>query len=71
MDRKPGASFFCSYDIEDRSSLRKTLPALAFRRVREIPGFRVGSLESIHLLQPVGHESSVRDYDIYLIHGWL
>ena len=49
----------------------ETIPTLAFRRVGEIPGFGVGSSESIRLLQPAGHKSSVHDYDIYLIHGWL
>ena len=49
----------------------ETLPVPAFRRVRGIPGLGVGSSESIHLLQPAGHKSSVRDYDLYLIHGWL
>src|SRR5882762_10396441 len=39
-DGKLGASFFCSRDFEDRSSLRAIFPTLAFQLAHRYPQFR-------------------------------
>ena len=39
-DGKLGASFFCSQDFEDRSSLRSIIPTLAFQLAYQYPQFR-------------------------------
>jgi hypothetical protein len=39
-DGKLGASFFCSRDFEDRSSLRSIFPTLAFQLAHQYPEFR-------------------------------
>ena len=56
-DGKLGASFFCSRDFEDRSSLHTIFPTLAFQLAYQYPHFRK---ELIHILRAspdIGRES--------------
>ena len=39
-DGRPGASFFCSRDFEDRSNLHAIFPTLAFQLALQYPPFR-------------------------------
>ena len=56
-DGKLGASFFCSRDFEDRSSLRSILPTLAFQLAYRYPQFRKALLPTLTANPDVGQES--------------
>ena len=56
-DGKLGASFFCSRDFEDRSSLQTVFPALAFQLAHRYPRFREKLLPVLTAIPDVGRES--------------
>ena len=56
-DGKLGASFFCSRDFEDRSSLHKIFPTLAFQLAYQYPPFREKLLQVLKACPDVGQES--------------
>ena len=56
-DGKLGASFFCSRDYEDRSSLKSIFPALAFQLAQRFPQFRQELLQVLKVNCDIGRES--------------
>ena len=52
-----GASFFCSRDFEDRSSLHLIIPTLAFQLARKYPDFRSHFVSLLRSDPDVVHES--------------
>src|SRR5579872_4341532 len=54
---KLGASFFCSRDFEDRSSLRSILPTLAFQLAYQYPPFREALCPTLKQNPNVGREA--------------
>jgi len=56
-DGKLGASFFCSRDSEDRSSLQTIFPTLAFQLAHHYPRFREKLLPVITTIPDVGRGS--------------
>jgi hypothetical protein len=56
-DGKLGASFFCSRDFDERSTLRSILPTLAFQLAHQYPRFREGLLPVLRASRNVGRES--------------
>jgi len=56
-DGKLGASFFCSRDFEDRSSLRAIFPTLAFQLAYRYPPFREQLLRVLRASPNIGRES--------------
>ena len=56
-DGKLGASFFCSRDFDNRSTLRSILPTLAFQLAHRYPRFREGLLPVLRASRDVGQES--------------
>ena len=57
MDGKLGASFFCSRDFEERSSLQTIFPTLAFQLAHRYPRFREELLPTLTTILDVGRES--------------
>ena len=57
VDGKLGASFFCSRDFEDRSSLQTIFPTLAFQLAHRYPRFREELLPVLTAIPDVGRES--------------
>jgi len=56
-DGKLGASFFCSRDFEDRSSLRSIFPTIAFQVAYRYPSFRQELLQVLAENPDIGRES--------------
>ena len=56
-DGRLGASFFCSRDLEDRSSLHTIFPTLAFQLAYQYPRFRIELLQVLKASPDVGRES--------------
>jgi len=56
-DGKLGASFFCSRDFDDRSSLRSIFPTLAFQLAHRYPCFRQELLPVLAKNPDIGRES--------------
>ena len=56
-DGKLGASFFCSRDFADRSSLQMIFPTLAFQLAYQYPPFREELLQVLRTCPDVGQES--------------
>ena len=56
-DEKLGASFFCSRDFEDRSSLRMIFPTIAFQLAYQYPSFRKELVRVLKTRPDVGRES--------------
>ena len=56
-DGSLGASFFCSRDFEDRSSLQSIFPTLAFQLAYRYPLFREQLLQVLRANPGVGQES--------------
>ena len=56
-DGKLGASFFCSRDFDERSSLRSIFPTLAFQLARRYSSFRKELLPILRASPHVGRES--------------
>ena len=56
-DGRLGASFFCSRDFEDRSSLHTIFPTLAFQLAYQYPHFRKELLQVLRASPDVGRES--------------
>ena len=56
-DGKLGASFFCSRDFEDRSSLSAIFPTLSFQLAQQEPLFRNELLKALKIHLDVGRES--------------
>ena len=56
-DGKLGASFFCSRDFQDRSSLQAIFPTVAFQLAYRYPSFRIHLLDVLRANPDVGRES--------------
>ena len=54
---KLGASFFCSRDFEDRSSIQAIFPTLAFQLAYRYPRFRKELLQALRADPGIGRES--------------
>ena len=57
VDKSLGASFFCSRDFEDRSTLQTILPTLALQLAYQHPQFRKELLKLLRRNLDVGQES--------------
>ena len=62
-----GASFFCSRDFDDRSSLRSIFPTLAFQLAHQYPNFRQKLLPVLAANPDVGRESLTSQLEKLLI----
>ena len=67
-DGKLGASFFCSRDFDDRSSLRSILPTLAFQLAYRYPRFREQLLPVLMVDHDVGRESLCSQMEKLIVH---
>jgi len=66
-DEQLGASFFCSRDFEDRSSLRFIFPTLAFQLARGFPKFRAVLVPLLQSNPDVAHESLYRQMEKLIV----
>jgi hypothetical protein len=66
-DRELGASFFCSRDFKDRSSLRSIFPTLAFQLAHQYPDFRRELLPVLKANRNVGRESLTSQLEKLLV----
>jgi WD40 repeat protein len=66
-DGKLGASFFCSRDFENRSSLRSIFPTLAFQLAHRYPDFRQKLLPVLRANHDVEQESLTSQLEKLLI----
>jgi WD40 repeat protein len=66
-DRELGASFFCSRDFKDRSSLRSIFPTLAFQLAHQYPDFRRELLPVLKSNRNVGRESLTSQLEKLLV----
>ena len=62
-DGRLGASFFCSRDFEDRSSLQLVLPTLAVQLARKYPKFRSLFISLVQSDPGIAHESLYNQMD--------
>ena len=66
-DGKLGASFFCSRNFEDRNSLQKIFPTLAFQLAHQYPPFRRKLLRVLGANPDVGRESLCQQMEKLII----